>query len=147
MIETVGLVEPWIYAKLIADENGSTGVADLIDVDSISGTLSAVPLTPPYVTFLMNSTTDIITGAGGARISVESLYVIKAVAAGGSWDDVVALAERIDALFHLPNTVVTLSGGSLSSIRERVISYPEVDEGVQYRHLGGIFRIRASEGH
>lgn len=143
MIETVDMVEPWIYDRLASDSQ----ILALVGVDSISGTLSATPLTPPYVTFLMNSTVDVITAAGGDRISTENLYVIKAVAASGSWDDVRAAANRIDALFHLPNTVVTLGGGSLSSIRERVVSYPEIDEGVQYRHLGGIFRIRASAGH
>src|SRR5690349_11900695 len=130
MIETVGMIEPWIYDRLSTD----TQILSRVGVDSISGTLSATPLVPPYVTFLMNSNQDLVTGAGGDRISVETLYVIKAVAASGSWDDVLALATRIDQLFHLPNTVVTLSGGSLSSIRDRVIEYPEVDEGVQYRH-------------
>lgn len=143
MIETIELVEPWIDAVL-------TGDATLVDlvggVDSISGTLSAIPLEPPYVTYLMQSTSDTITGAGGDRIGVESLYVVKAVAASGSWNDVSTIAARLDVLLHLPNTVVTLAGGSLSSIRERIIQYPEVDEGVQYRHLGAQYRIRASAG-
>lgn len=141
--ETVDLIEPWIYASLLADENGSDGVVDLVGVNSISGTLSVGDLEPPYVTFLNQDSRD-ITGNAGLIISTSNLYAIKAVARTGSWDDVRPIAARIKALFHLPGRVVTLAEGSLTSTREILINYAEVTEGVQYRHLGAVFRIRAS---
>jgi hypothetical protein len=144
IVEPIELIEPWIYGRLLADD---ALLALIGGIDHVSGTLSSTELVPPYVTFLMNSTADVIAGAGGDRISTENLYVIKSVVASGSWDDVTPIAKRIDALFHLPYATVTYEAlGVVTSIRERVISYPEVDDGVQYRHLGGIYRIRASAG-
>ena len=139
MIETVGLVEPWIYHRLSTD----TALLTLVNIGSISGTLSVEVLPTPYVTFLCQSPRDVV-GNAGQRISTDNLYMIKAVAQTGTWDDILPIADRIDALFHLSGQVISVSGGSLSSVRQSVVQYPEVDDGLQYRHLGGIFRIRAS---
>lgn len=137
--ETVELVEPWLYATLTADSE----LAILVG-DSVSGTLAPAPLTPPYVTFLMQSSVDIITGAGGDRITTDNLYIVKAVVAGSGWDQAIPIAARINMLLHRPNETINVPGGSLVSIGERIVQYPEVDAGIQYRHLGRIFRIRAS---
>jgi hypothetical protein len=69
---------------------------------------------------------------------------VKAVAQTATWNDVESIAERIDTLLQQPHTVITRARGSLTCIRESIISYPEVNDGVQYRHLGAIWRIRAS---
>lgn len=138
-IETVELIEPWIYSTMWGDDDLRTLVGD-----SISGTLAPAPLTPPYVTFLMQSSLDVNTAAGGDRITTDNLYMIKGVTAGAGWDAAVPIASRLSALFHLPNRTVNVPGGSLVSIRQQIVEYPEVDAGIQYRHLGGIFRIRAS---
>lgn len=137
-IETVEIADTWLYATL----SGDSALAVLVG-DRISGTLSGEPLATPYVTFLCQSTLD-VNGVGGARISTDNLYAVKAVAQASSWDDVVPIANRISALLHRPNQVVTTAAGSLTSVRQNLIQYPEVDEGVQYRHLGAVFRIRAS---
>lgn len=140
MSETVDLIEPWIYASLVGDAD----VVSLVGgVDSISGTLSVGDLAPPYVTFMMQSSRD-VTGNAGVIISTTNLYMIKAVARTGSWDDLRPIDARIHALFHRPNTEIDVPGGSLTSHRENIIAYPEVTEGVQYRHLGAVYRIRAS---
>lgn len=138
MIETTGIIDPWLYATL----SGDPALAGLVS-GRISGTLSVDTLAVPYVTFLMQSSRD-IAGVGGTRISTDNLYAVKAVAQTGTWDDVNAIAQRIDALLHRPSAVMTQGSGSLSCIREQIIQYPEVEEGLQYRHLGGIYRIRAS---
>lgn len=140
MIETTGLIDPWIYGTLSED---STLMGLIGGLDHLSGTLSAVPLETPYVTFLCQSSRD-VGGVGGIRISTDNLYIVKAVAQGGTWDDVSQIASRVDYLLHRPGSVMTEGSGSLSCIRESIVQYPEVTEGLQYRHLGGIYRIRAS---
>lgn len=139
LIETVDLVEPWLYATL----SGDSTLAGL--VAAVSGTLSATPLPLPFVSFAMQSSLD-VTGFSGDRISTDDLYQVKATGLGSSWDEVRPIARRIDALLHRPNMVVGVAGGSLSCIRERTLQYPEVSDGLEYRHLGGIYRIRASAG-
>lgn len=138
-IETVDIVEPWLWTTLSSD-----GVLiGIIGADNIAGTLAPDLLDPPYVAWLCQSTRDIL-GNAGQIIAVDTLYEVKAVAQTSSWDDVRPAARRVHELLHRPNEVVTADVGSLSCVRERIIQYPEVDGGVQYRHLGGIYRIRAS---
>ncbi len=141
MIETLELVDPWLALLLGA----SAELAALVG-DRISGTLSTVPLATPYVHFEMQSTRDVITGSGGDRIDTDNLYLVKVVDQTGSWDDMLPAFRIIDALFDRPYEVIDVPGGCLSSVRNNLIQYPEVDQGIQYRHLGAVYRIRASAG-
>jgi len=138
MIETTGIVEPWLWATLTEDEVLSALVAG-----HFSATLSPDPLPDPYLTFLMQSTRDVV-GMSGDTISTDNLYIVKAVARSSSWDEVEAIFSRAHALIHRPNAVMQSGSGSLTCVREQIVQYPEIDAGVQYRHLGGIYRIRAS---
>jgi hypothetical protein len=139
-IETIQIADTWLYATLSSDDIllGMVGGSD-----SISGTLSANKMVPPYVTFILQSSRDVMA-VGGIRISTDNLYEVKAVAETSSWGDLVNIARRIDYLINRPNAVMESGGGSLTCVREQIIQYPEVESGVQYRHLGGIYRIRAS---
>lgn len=138
VIETIDIIEPWLYATLSDDPE----LAGLVG-DRVSGTLSSVPLKPPYVTFSLQDPLDVI-GIGGVRISTDNLYVVKAVGQTGSWADVRPIASRIDYLLHRPTATMTSGAGSLTCVREKTAQMVEVDDGLQYRHLGGIYRIRAS---
>jgi hypothetical protein len=138
MIETVEIIEPWLYETLSSDSE----LAGLVE-DRISGTLSPVLLGTPYVTFLLQSPLDIV-GVGGTRISTDNLYIVKGVAQTSTWDDLIPIARRIDILLHRAGLVMTEASGSLSCTRERTFQQAEEAGDLQYRHLGGIFRIRAS---
>lgn len=138
MIETIEIAEKWLYATLSADAT----LAGLV-ADRISGTLSPELLELPYVTFLMQSSRD-VSEVSGIRISTDNLYIVKAVGQTSTWDDLAPIASRIDYLIHRPGSVMIQGSGSLTCIREMVHQQAEVDEGLQYRHLGGIYRIRAS---
>jgi hypothetical protein len=138
VIETVEIAEEWLYATLSADGT----LAGLVG-DRITGTLSPELLVMPYVTFLMQSSRD-VSAVGGIRISTDNLYLVKAVGQTSTWDDLKPIASRIDYLIHRPGSVMVEGTGSLTCTRERVHQMAEVDEGLQYRHLGGVYRIRAS---
>lgn len=139
-IETVDIVEIWLNETL----SGDLDLVNLVGgIDNIVGTLAPEVINPPYVAWLCQSAID-KTGNAGQIIAADTLYEVKTVAQTGSWDDVRPIAQRVHELLHRPGEVVTTDIGSLSCVRERIIQYPEVDNGVQYRHLGGIYRIRAS---
>jgi hypothetical protein len=138
-IETVDIIEKWLWATLSSDSE----LIGLVGENNIAGTLAPELLDPPYVAWLCQSAID-VKGNAGQTISVDTLYEVKTVAQTGSWDDVRPVAQRLKALLHRPNEVVTTPDGSLSCVHDRIVQYPEVDGGVQYRHLGGIYRIRAS---
>lgn len=137
-IETIDIIEPWLYATL----SGDSELAGLVE-DRISGTLSPVLLATPYVTFLLQSPLDVM-GIGGIRISTDNLYIVKGVAQTSTWDDLRPIAHRIETLLHRSGQVMTEEHGSLSCIRERTFQMAEEAGDLQYRHLGGIYRIRAS---
>ena len=138
VIETIQIIEPWIYETL----SGDSQLAGMVE-DRISGTLSPVLLGTPYVTFLLQSPLDII-GIGGTLISTDNLYIVKAVTQTSTWDDLLPIAQRIDLLLHRPGQIMTEEFGSLTCIRERRFQQAEEAGDLQYRHLGSIFRIRAS---
>jgi hypothetical protein len=137
-IETVDLIEAWLYDVLSHDDT----LVGLVE-GRVSNSLSSAPLKAPYVTFLMQSSRD-VTGHSGDRISTDNLYIVKGVSQDGSYDEAREIAARISMLLHRPASRVSLTGGSLSCTREQIVEYPEVQDAIQYRHLGAIFRIRAS---
>lgn len=138
--ETVDLIEPWLYGTMAGDASLLTLLGG---IEHLSGTLSPDELPLPYVTMILQSTRDIQNHVGEI-ISTESLYEVKAVAATSTWDDIIPIASRLKELLHRPREVIAVPGGSMTCIRERVIQYAENTEGVQYRHLGASWRIRAS---
>lgn len=141
-VETIEVVEPWLYARL----SGDAALAALVG-DNIVGTLSDGAVVPPYVVFSHVSSRD-ITGTGGVRTEVDCLYTVKAVARGSSWSVVRPIATRLGVLLGGADpTVVTTSttpAGDLTCVREGIVQYPEVADGAQYRHLGATWRIRAN---
>jgi hypothetical protein len=139
-IETVDIIDPWIYSVLSGDAT-LTGLVG--GTAGIISTLAPGSVTPPYVVFFLASARDILA-VGGIRVQVDSLYTVKAVTTAASWGSVRTIARRIDFLLNKPGQVVTTAAGSLSCVRESVVQYPEVDQGTQYRHAGGQYRIRAS---
>jgi hypothetical protein len=138
-IETVDIVEKWLWDTISNDSI----LISLVPVDSIAGTLAPDLMDPPYVAWLCQSAID-IKGNAGQTISVDTLYEVKTVAQSSSWNEVTPIARRLKEMLHRPGEVITTPDGSLSCVHDRIIQYPEVDGGVQYRHLGGIYRIRAS---
>jgi len=134
-VETAEIIEPWLYATLAGDPS----LAALVG-DRIFGALTPDELSDPYVTFALTSARD-IAGIGTARILVDALYTVKAVAQTTSLDDVRPIAARIDAL--LQGATADTPGHVLSVTRRNTISYPEVSRGVPFLHLGAVFRVEA----
>jgi hypothetical protein len=97
----------------------------------------------PGTIIAFQSGTDVIY-ANAVRSSVDALYQIKACGTSDQTEAVFALASRIDDLFK--RTSGSTPGGILlSCYRESPLSYEDNTAGVQYTHLGGLFRIRAQQ--
>lgn len=95
----------------------------------------------PFVVYSYQSGSDVY-GSGKARIMSQLTYQVKAVGQGAGYTPLAPIADRIDALLHgaagaIPGLAV------LSCIREAPVAYPELDDnGIQYRHLGGLYRLQ-----
>ena len=139
-IETVDIIDPWLWSTLSTDATLLGMLPGTDKTKSIISTLAVGGVPAPYVAFFCSSPHDILA-VGGERVDVEALYTVKAVGEGASWNTVKTIARRIDALLHKKD--LDTPNGHISSRRDLVIQYAEVDAGTQFRHLGGVYRIRA----
>jgi hypothetical protein len=137
-VETVDLVETWLYNVLQGD-----ATLGLLVEDRVVGTL--VPLGTlklPYVLFTFSGSRD-VTSVDGTIIDTINMYTVKAVTASSSWTGARLIARRMHELIQGKSVTLTPTG-SLTCVRDRIVQYPEEVAGQQYRHLGGIYRICAS---
>ncbi len=134
-VEPVEIIDPWLWKTLSTDPTIVSLVAQRISNGAALGSSQT-----PFITWEMNSSVD-RTNASGQTILSNSLFVVKAVGQGGSYLPVLPIAKRINEL--LADKDVTTENGTLQCRRDRVIRYVELDDNVQYRHLGGIYRIYA----
>lgn len=125
---------------LAADATIAAAVGTRIYVDQVpQGTAL------PYVLIAYQGGGD-VTILGYQRIMVRGIWSVKLVAQASSYAAAVgsttmrAVAQRIDALLH-GSEGSNADGQIASCVRTEAIRYPEVDSGVEYRHVGGRFRL------
>lgn len=136
--EPTDIIDPWLYATLSGDLEIKNAVGNRI---SNGGALG--PQAVPYITWDMNSSRDVAAVTGGFALWNESLFEVKAIGQGGSFASVAPIANRIQALLGAATNVLVPNRGFVTCRRDRVIRYVEIDDNVQYRHLGAIYRITA----
>lgn len=68
------------------------------------------------------------------------VWLIKAIDRSPSADTAEAVAARIQALLN--DATLSISGGTLLYLRRQSdVEYPEVTDGVQYKHAGALYRL------
>lgn len=138
MIETT-LVESWLYSRLSGDATLVSKVGTRIYAYVAPATADT-----PFVVFTAQSPGFDVMGVGTARVMLNCLYQVKVVVQDGSFNGAKDAADRIDALLH--GATGTPAGGQvLGCVREGPLAYAEVSDGIEYRHLGGLYRIWVQE--
>lgn len=135
MIE-VAWVDEWLYGVLVNDAQLSALVGG-----RIFSYVAPLTATTPFVVFNHQAGTD-VRGVGTVRVMTSLVYQVKVVGQGESVRSLKPIADRIDALLHGASGSVA-DGTVLTCVREQQVAYAEVDEGVRYNHLGGLWRILA----
>lgn len=137
MIESSGIAQ-WIYETLAAD----SVITDLVGTrlfDEVAPQGTAYPL----VRFEQMSSVDVMGATESTRIMVNELWLIRAIAETSSYrGGLLTLANRIDDLFQ-NNAGEVVGTNIFSSARDSAFRQYNVDQGVSFRHLGGIYRIYA----
>lgn len=96
----------------------------------------------PYVLASATSPGQDVSVIGAIRVMVESVYVVRGVVSGGEYSAALTqIAGRIDSLLHRQQGPVVGGGSIIASYRESIFRLPETTNGVQYRHLGGQYRL------
>lgn len=135
VIESYDLIDTWLYATL----SGDSALTALVGT-RIGSELSSAQWAGPYVTWDAQSTRP-IRSISGEILDTDSLFSVEAVTQSGSFASAAAIASRVRALLDGRN--VTVTGGSIACFRERELRTAESVEGVPYRALGDVYRIRA----
>lgn len=141
--ETI-VADTWLYETLTGD------TALMAEVNGVHSTQASQAVALPYVVFEWLAGTDVMY-VNAHRVWHSGVWVVRAVAQTGSWNDLSAAADRIDVLLHRESGFPTgwvdvwsagwVIGRVFSSVRESAFRNAYSDEGRQYRELGGRFRI------
>lgn len=128
----------WIYEKLANDAT----LADLVD-DRIYDGIAPEGAAFPYVVYSFQAGADTVV-VGAARVLNSGLYLVKAVAETQSYSGPAEIADRIDDLLQAASGAAD-DGLILGANREQPIMYVEVVDTIQFRHVGGLYRIFTQE--
>lgn len=132
--------EAFIYGLLAAD----TALAALV-AGRIYGYQADQGAPLPVVVFQQQSGVDLLA-PGPVRIWSNLLYLVKAIGQGTGWAGVAPIAARIDAVLHGAQGPGPGPGQVYICYREQPFTLAETQAGVQYRHLGGVYRLFVQPG-
>ena len=97
----------------------------------------------PVVVFEYQPGSEDVNGVGARRIMVSVVYLVRVIGRECGIEDLKTAADRMDTLLTA-GIETPASPGVLGCYREQPFSMVEVDEGVRYPHLGGLYRILAN---
>ena len=137
-------VDTAIYSRLATDVAGTaTGTLGQLGATGVYRAVASQGSVEPYIVFNEQAGTDSYTFR--ARDTRSLLYQVKAVGKGNSALVPAQMAERIDAL--LTDAPLTLSGWTNIRLRrESDVEYVQIENGMQYHHLGGLYRVDVTPG-
>lgn len=133
----VSIIDAWVVAQL----SSTVGVTNLVG-SRIYNQYAPTNADYPFIIFQQQTLRD-VRGVGGVRIMVDSLYVVKGISQGNDFAQLGVLATAIDTALNIPPGGSVTGGYVMASVREEPFALTEVEDGKQFRHMGGIYRIHA----
>lgn len=143
MADETTRIETWLTGKL----TGDTTLANLIGAPGdvrVHSDHAPLASTWPCVVFQYQGGHDVGGGTRESnRIMLDGLWVVKGIAQQESYGGTLkSIADRIDALLQNSTGGAAGADGTVfAAVREQPFRLAEVDDGVEYRHLGGMYRI------
>jgi len=130
-----------LYGKLAGDSTLTTslGVAAPGYTQAIYHEVAPEGAQFPYLIFQKQAGTP--TGTFGVPSAMENdVWLVKAVDRSTTADAAEAIAKRVADLLN--DASLSISGATLCYLRrESDVQFPEVVDGVTYRHAGSLFRL------
>lgn len=128
-------VDKWLYALLSTDATLLGAAPGGVHADAAPrGTAF------PVVIFALQDAIDGMS-FNGVRILTKATYEVKVVGAVGGYNAIDTAYGRVDALLHRASGSAT-GGYVYSCFRIEPFRYREDLDGVEYRHLGGLYEIQ-----
>jgi hypothetical protein len=133
-----GLGLKWLIATLKADSEFLTA-----SPGGVHRGMAPPGTTTPFTIVAFQSGTDVTT-MNEVRLLSDVLYQVRAVGPATMAGDIVAAADRIDALFK--RTSGTVSGVRIDCFRDSPLQYDELPNGIQWSNFGGLYHLQIQPG-
>jgi len=146
MADETTRVDAWLYELLHDDTDLLAALATQTrpGLESVVADVAPTGTVFPVVVYQHQGSVDVRTATGSGRIMVTGLWIVKVVGETANYGELVAAADRLDALLEESNGGPAGSDGAVfTSVRESPFRFAEDDGGVSYRYLGGTYRIWA----
>lgn len=136
------MVDQWVKAQLVLQATAldalSTGLSTRIYLD-----VAPKDAVLPVIVYQCQDQPRDVRGVGTFTVMVDTLYLVKVISKGVDNATNADVAKVIHTAMTSSNGSSVGDGAVLTSVRERAFKLAEFESGVQYRHLGGIYRIQA----
>lgn len=133
-----GVAARWLYS-LLSGDTGPGGVATL-SPGGVHDTRAPAGATYPLTIFRFQGGSDLNAQGPGRRVYVNAIYAVYAITRTASYAPIEPIAARIDALLNGQSGTAT-GGIVLACTRQSPLVLPSLEDGVEARALGGIYRI------
>jgi hypothetical protein len=129
-------VNEWLMMVLAGDPALSSLVGDRVYVDQAPQEAE----TPMVVAAFLGGADKVLTTS--ARLT-HTLYLVRAIAEGSSYDLVSQIADRIEAVMWVPQQGTVLGSVRITSVfREQPHQRRDAENGIPFVYMGGFYRVR-----
>lgn len=136
--ETVAAYQ-WLYNTLTGDATLAAAIGNRVY------DLAPQPATYPLIQLAEAGSND-KQFVNASRIWVESDWLIKVIDGPNvGWERAGSIFDRLDSVLQGNDGGTVAYGRVYVSVRQATFQYPEVEDGVVYRHLGGRFRLMVQD--
>ena len=141
----VPMIDQWIEQKLKVDAAGALNAIATDLSTRVYNEVGPEGIDYPFIVYQTQDDPAVVRGVGSAEVMVDTIYVVKAIAQGVSYEALAQVASAIrDALVSDNGESIVGGIGNVFTCRyERQIRLSTVEQGNQFRHLGGAYRIQA----
>jgi hypothetical protein len=143
MADETTRVDVWLQGVLA----GNSTLTALVGAGTPRIHADRVPQGEPFpaVVHQLQGVVDVRTATSAARIMISGVWLVKGIVKAETYQGTLrSIADAIDALLEeSPGGAADTDGVVFASVREAPFRLAELDEGVEYRHLGGLYRIVA----
>lgn len=138
MANESGTAARWIYQTLAPDATIQAAVGAQIYDSFIPQGAQA-----PYIVIReFEPASRDIMGVGPVRVKADLELSVVFIKAGNSFVEMEPVVARIDELLHGKAGTPVGGGTILACTRRKTIKFAEPDDGVVYRHLGGLYFLQ-----
>ena len=134
-------IAEWLYSVLgpVATAHGLTHSAGAGTRPRAREGVAAAGWAFPSIIYQLQSPGSDLSALEG-RLWATPLYLVKVIGRVASWGTLAPIADDIDAALHKARGLV--EGRRIEASRESPFSLIEHPDNVEFRHLGGLYRIR-----